>query len=81
LYQNLLRENGFGQAHCEEWFIQNLFYKFWTLLQVSMNFGNLKQFLLFKTIRKTIKSPAQYWAETGPRLQPMGRGGLPRAVG
>jgi hypothetical protein len=62
-------------------FIQNLFYKFWTFLQVYMNFGNLKQFLLFKTIRKTIKSLAQYWAETGPRLQPMGRGGLLCAVG
>jgi hypothetical protein len=29
-----------------------------------------------ETIRKTIKSPAQYRAETGPRLQPIGHGGL-----
>jgi hypothetical protein len=28
-----------------------------------------------------IKFPAQYRAETGPRLQPTGRGGLPCAVG
>jgi hypothetical protein len=62
-------------------FIQNLFCKFWTFLQVSTNFGSLKQFLLLKTIRKIIKSLPQYWAETGPRLQPTGRGGLPRAVG
>jgi hypothetical protein len=41
----------------------------------------LKQFLLFKTIRKTIKSSSQYWAETGARLRPMGRGGLLHAVG
>jgi hypothetical protein len=62
-------------------FIQNLFCKFWTFLQVSTNFGSLKQFLLLKTIRKIIKSLPQYWAETGPRLQPTGRGGLPRTVG
>jgi hypothetical protein len=46
-----------------------------------MNFGILKQFLLFKTIRKTIKSMAQYRAEIGPRLQPSGRDSLPHAVG
>jgi hypothetical protein len=46
-----------------------------------MNFGSLKQFLLFKIIGKTIKFRAQYWAETGPRLQPTRRGGLLRAVG
>jgi hypothetical protein len=40
-----------------------------------MNFGNLKQFLRFKIIRKTIKSLAQYWAKTGPGLQPTGRVG------
>jgi hypothetical protein len=62
-------------------FIQNLFCKFWTFLQVSTNFGSLKQFLLFKTIRKMIKSPAQYWAKTSLRLQPTGRGVLPHAVG
>jgi hypothetical protein len=62
-------------------FIQNLFCKFWTFLQVSMNFGSLKQLLLFKTIRKMIKSLSQYWAETGPRLQPTGRGGLLCAIG
>jgi hypothetical protein len=62
-------------------FIQNLFCKFWTFLQVSTNFGSLKQFLLLKIIRKIIKSLPQYWAESGPRLQPTGRSGLPRAVG
>jgi hypothetical protein len=62
-------------------FIQNLFCKFWTFLQVYTNFGSLKQFLLFKRIRKTIKSPTQYWVETGPRLQPTRRDGLPCAVG
>jgi hypothetical protein len=36
-------------------FIQNLFYKFWTFLQVFTNFGNLPYFLGFKTIGKTIK--------------------------
>jgi hypothetical protein len=44
-------------------FLQILFYKFWTFLQVSMNFGTLKQFLLFETIRKMIKSPSQ----SGPK--------------
>jgi hypothetical protein len=62
-------------------FIQNLFCKFWTFLQVSMNFESLKQFLPFKIIRKTIKSPTQHWDETEPRLQLTGRGGLPCAVG
>jgi hypothetical protein len=33
-------------------FIQNLCCKFWTFLQVSTNFESLKQFLLFKIIRK-----------------------------
>jgi hypothetical protein len=44
-------------------FIQNLFCNFWTFLQVSTNFESLKQFLLFKTIGKTIKFSAQYRAE------------------
>jgi hypothetical protein len=38
-------------------------------------------FLEFKTIKKHLKTVAQYWVETGPRLQPTGRGGLLRAVG
>jgi hypothetical protein len=32
-------------------------------------------------LEKDLKSPAQYQAETGMRLEPTGRGGLPRAVG
>jgi hypothetical protein len=40
----------------------------------------LKQFLKFKTIEKQLNPRAQYWAETGSRLQPTERGGLPRAV-
>jgi hypothetical protein len=39
----------------------------------------LKQFLKFKTIEKHLNHWAQYWAETGPWLQPTGRGGLPHA--
>jgi hypothetical protein len=38
----------FGQGHCEEWVKwspKNLFYNFWTLPQVSMNFRSLKQYL------------------------------------
>jgi hypothetical protein len=62
-------------------FIQNLFCNFWTFLQVSTNFWSLKQFLKFETIEKHLKTIAQYWAETGPRLQPTGRGGQLRAVG
>jgi hypothetical protein len=38
--------------------IQNLFCNFWTLLQVSMNFGILKQFLELKTIEKRFKNAA-----------------------
>jgi hypothetical protein len=34
-----------------------------------------------KQLEKYLKSPAQYRAETGPRLEPTGRGALPRAVG
>jgi hypothetical protein len=60
---------------------ENLFRNFWTFLQISTNFGILKQFLQFKTIEKHLNPWAQYWAETGPRLQPTGHGGLPRAVG
>jgi hypothetical protein len=55
-------------------FIQNLFYKFWTFLQVSTNFGNLKHFLLFKTIRKMVKFS---WHSTG--LKPA-RGYSPRGA-
>jgi hypothetical protein len=31
-------------------------------------------------LEKQLNFQAQYWAETAPRLQPTGRGGLPRAV-
>jgi hypothetical protein len=41
----------------------------------------LKQFLEFKTIENHLNPRAQYWAETGPMLQPMGHGGLPHVVG
>jgi hypothetical protein len=61
-------------------FIQNLFYNFWTLLQVSTNFGSLKQFLEFKTIENDLKSAAHCWAETGPRLQ-CAPGGLSHTSG
>jgi hypothetical protein len=53
-------------------FIQNLFCKVWTFIQVFTNFGNLPYFLEFKIIEKHLKTVAQYWAETGPRLQPTG---------
>jgi hypothetical protein len=36
---------------------QNLFCNFWTLLQVFMNFGSLKQFLKFKQLKNDLKSP------------------------
>jgi hypothetical protein len=39
-------------------FIQNIFCKFWASLHVSTNFGILKHFLEFKTIRKMIKITA-----------------------
>jgi hypothetical protein len=55
-------------------FIQNLFCNFWTFLQVSMNFGILKQFLLFKIIRKMIKIP-----DTVPGQKPA-RGYSPRGL-
>jgi hypothetical protein len=47
-------------------FIQNLFCKFWTFLQVSTNFGILNYFLLFKTIGKIFKSPVQCWVRYRP---------------
>jgi hypothetical protein len=37
-------------------FLQKLFSNFLTFLQVSTNFGSLKQFLEIKTIRKSIKA-------------------------
>jgi hypothetical protein len=47
---------------------QNLFCNFWTLLQVSMNFGSLHYFMELKTIENDLKSAAQWWAEIGPWL-------------
>jgi hypothetical protein len=41
----------------------------------------LKQFLEFKTIEKDLNPQAQYWAETGPRLQPTGCGWLESRLG
>jgi hypothetical protein len=38
-------------------FIQNLFCKFWTFLQVSTNFGSLKHFLRIKINWKRLKRP------------------------
>jgi hypothetical protein len=68
---------------------QNLFYKFWTLLQVSTNFGSLNHFLPFKTIRKIINKrhpvsglkPTHILrcaGENGPRRR---HDALPRAAG
>jgi hypothetical protein len=37
---------------------------FWTLLQVSTNFGSLNYFLPFKTIEKTIKTASGARAKT-----------------
>jgi hypothetical protein len=62
-------------------FIQNLVCNFYTFLQVSTNFGSLTNFCDLKQLKKHLKSPAQYQAKTGPRLEPTGCGGLPRAVG
>jgi hypothetical protein len=62
-------------------FIQNLFSKFWTFLQVSTNFGILNYFLLFKTIGKHLNPRHSAGPVIGPRLQPTGRGGMPRAAG
>jgi hypothetical protein len=50
-------------------FIQNLFCNFWTLLQVSTNFGNLKQILKFKTIKNDLKSPHSVGPKSDLRLQ------------
>jgi hypothetical protein len=85
LYKNLLHKGEFGQAHCEEWLkrihkkiyfvIFEHSYKFLRILEVSNNFCYLKQ------LEKQLNFWAQYWAETGPGLQPARRGGLSRAAG
>jgi hypothetical protein len=41
----------------------------------------LKQFLEFKTIEKNLNPLAQYWVETGLRLQPTGCGWLESRLG
>jgi hypothetical protein len=45
---------------------QNLFCNFRTFLQVSTNFGILKQFMEFKTIENELKFTAQCRAEIRP---------------
>jgi hypothetical protein len=59
---------------------QNLFCNFWTLLQVSMNFASLKQFLKFKIIKNDLKSPHSVGPKTGPRLQCVARRPATRGV-
>jgi hypothetical protein len=69
LYKKLLHKSEFGQAHCEEWFKKtptNFILYFWTLVQVSMNFGSLKQFMQFKTIENELKFAAQCRAGIRP---------------
>jgi hypothetical protein len=39
------------------------------------------KFLKFETIEKHLKTAAQYWAETGLRLQATGHGGLLHVIG
>jgi hypothetical protein len=57
---------------CSRGVQQNLFCNFWTFLQVSINFGSLKQILKFKIIKKRFKIAAQCRAESGPWLRPSG---------
>jgi hypothetical protein len=83
LYKKLLHKSEFGQAHYEEWFKRSptkLFCNFCTLLQVSTNFGSLKQFLKFKTIENDLKSPHSVGPKSahGYSAWPSG---LPCAVG
>jgi hypothetical protein len=47
----------------------NLFCNFWAFLQVSTNFGSLKQFLEFKITENELKFAALCQAEIGPWLQ------------
>jgi hypothetical protein len=49
--------------------IQNLFCNFWTLLQVSMNFGSLKQFLEFKIIENDLKTPGTVLSRIRPEAE------------
>jgi hypothetical protein len=61
---------------------QNLFYNFWTFLQVSMNFESLHYFLGIKTIEKRFKKLMHSAGpQFGPQPRPFGRGGLPRTAG
>jgi hypothetical protein len=51
LHNELLHKYEFSQAHCVELTKRNptkFSFLFWTFLQVSMNFGSLNYFLLFK---------------------------------
>jgi hypothetical protein len=52
---------------------QNLFYNFWIFLQVSMNFGHLKQFPEFKTNENELKTPHSVEPQIGPRPAARGR--------
>jgi hypothetical protein len=52
---------------------QNLFCKFWTLLQVSTDFGSLKQFLELKTIENDFKTLHSVGPQIGPWPAARGR--------
>jgi hypothetical protein len=67
--------------------MQNLFCNFWTLLQVSTNFGSLKQFLEFKQLKNDFKSSHSVVPATRGRTEGrlghdlaarLNRGGSPR---
>jgi hypothetical protein len=60
---------------------QNLFCNFWTLLQVSTNFGSLPYFLEFKTMGKRFKIARIVSGRNPARGYSVRRGGLPRAIG
>jgi hypothetical protein len=54
---------------------QNLFYNFWIFLQVSTNFGHLKQFLEFKTNENELKHRIVLSLKSVHGLRPAGENG------
>jgi hypothetical protein len=52
---------------------QNLFCNFWTFLQVSMNFGSLKQFLELKQLKNHLKTLHSVGPQISPRPAAHGR--------
>jgi hypothetical protein len=62
-------------------FIQNLFCKVWTFIQVFTNFGNLPYFLEFKIIEKHLKLSHSIGPKRARGYSPQGRGGLLRTLG